>query len=285
MLHNDIINPVSGTYIDYGYLYTWMPSNATPSALTAPLLPDNDPLQAFYFAVAWISIEPVQNYDEQFRETYTLAQLLPGQTDVIATNPPTPLGFSITDTNSAGEAWYDFLRDNWATNVTDPAIPPDYSFRFDTRGNFITNNIGAWKMSSSSITQDQYDYSQTNLRDETDLSTNDYAAFYQRQIVFHYQTLGWTMTNLSVINGQAPAFYGRLVVEDGIKRLLTLNPTNLIVHGQVTYTHRMKSPAEPLPDNILTVGAFGVDHTQSTYQTNSAERIYDVRILRVDTHR
>lgn len=284
-LHDDITNPVSGTYIDYGYLYTWMPSNAAASALTAPLLPNNDPLQASCFAAAWISLEPVQTYDEQFRENYTLAQLLPGQTGVVATNPPVPLGFSITDTNSAGEAWYGFMRDNWAANVTDPAIPPDYSFRFDASGNFITNNLGAWKMTSSSITQDQYDYSQANLRDETDLSTNDWAAFYQRQIVFHYQTLGWTITNLSVINGQAPAFYGRLVVEDGIKRLLTLNPTNLIVHGQVTYTHRMMSSAEPAPDNILTVGAYGVDHTQSTYQTNSAERIYDVRILRVDTHR
>jgi hypothetical protein len=284
-LHNDITDPVAGTYIDYGYLYTWMPSNVPASTLGAALLaPSGDPLQGPYFAMAWITIEPAQTYDEQFRENYQLAQST-GQTAVIATTAAAPFGFSMTNTNSAGEFWYDYLQDSWIANVTDPETPAYGSFRFDASGNFNPNDSGAWKMTSSSITQDQYDYSQTASRDETDLSTNDYAEFYQRQIVFHYQTMGWTITNLTVINGQAPAFYGRLVVEDGINRLLTLNPTNLIVHGQVTYNHRIKSATEPVPANVLSIGAYTVDHTQTTYQTNSAERIYDARILRVDTHR
>ena len=167
-----------------------------------------------------------------------------------------------------------------------PCKSPAYgSFRFDASGNFnheqhrrLENDLFVHYAGPVRLQPDR-------RRDETDLSTNDYAEFYQRQIVFHYQTMGWTITNLTVINGQAPAFYGRLVVEDGINRLLTLNPTNLIVHGQVTYNHRMKSATEPVPANVLSIGAYTVDHTQTTYQTNSAERIYDARILRVDTHR
>ena len=71
-LHNDITDPVAGTYIDYGYLYTWMPSNVPASTLAAALLaPSETRCRASCFAMAWITIEPVQTYDEQFRENYT----------------------------------------------------------------------------------------------------------------------------------------------------------------------------------------------------------------------
>ena len=72
------------------------------------------------------------------------------------------------------------------------------------------------------------------------------------------------------------------MIESGFNQVLTLVPTNLVVHGQVTYTHRIRSYAEP--ENVIGINAYAVDHTQAAYQTNSAERIYDVRISRVDTH-
>ncbi len=280
-LHNDVVNPVSGYYIDNGFFYTWASSNASPAALAAPLQPDGNPLLSPCFAMTWMTLEPVQTYDEHFLENYQLAQAT-GQAQVIATNQPSLSDFSMTDMHpTAGIDWYDYLEQNWAANITDPEVPPRPTFRFDSAGNLVTN-VGAWMRTSSSIMQDTYDFSQTTTRDESNLSTNDYAAFNVRQVVFHYQTMGWTMTNLVIASGPAPQFNGRAVIESGFNQVLTLVPTNLVVHGQVTYTHRIRSYAEP--ENVIGINAYAVDHTQATYQTNSAERIYDVRISRVDTH-
>jgi hypothetical protein len=177
--------------------------------------------------------------------------------------------------------WYDYLAQNWAANVTSPAVPPRPTFRFDASGNLVTN-LGAWKRTSSSVTQDTYDLSQHAYRYYTDLSTNDWAIFNLRQVVFHYQTLGWTMTNIIVANGPAPQFNGRAVTENGFNQVLTLNPTNVLINGQVTYTHRIRNTLEP--ENVIGISSYAVNHNQATYQTNQAERIYDVRISRVDTH-
>ena len=281
--HSDVTDPVPGNYIVYGTLYDWMPSNATPAQLAAQLEPNGNPLASPYFAMAWMTLEPVQEYAETFTEDYELAQPT-GETQVLSTNAAILTDFSMTDmqpTVTPSIDWYDYLAQNWAANVTSPAVPPRPTFRFDASGNLVTN-LGAWKRTSSSVTQDTYDLSQHAYRYYTDLSTNDWAIFNLRQVVFHYQTLGWTMTNIIVANGPAPQFNGRAVTENGFNQVLTLNPTNVLINGQVTYTHRIRNTLEP--ENVIGISSYAVNHNQATYQTNQAERIYDVRISRVDTH-
>ena len=284
VLHNDIQNSINTDYIVNGSLYSWVPSNAPMSAIYSTVIPGGDPLRARFYAIAWMSIEPVQEYRERFSEKYRLVQPT-GRTSILTTNQALFSNFLLTDQHpTSGGSWYDYLEHNWVINVLNPSIPTRPSFRFNALGN-KDSSLGAWKLSTSSTTKDVYDLSEQGERTDKDLGAAQQLAFNDRHVVFHYRTLGWSMTNLTVVEAQAPIFNGRLVVEDGIKYILSQRPTNLVVNGQVTYTHRTRpnNVAEGL--QILKLPGYAINHTQTTYQDDCAERIYDVRIARVDTKR
>jgi hypothetical protein len=278
-LHNSLSNPVDGEFVDYAQLYTWIPSNATESTLI--------PAQGTkWFAITWMTIEPLadnQPYYESFNERYQLAQNT--QTSDEVTNSAHQLSdFAPTEPRGDDPAmtWYGYLKDNWVANVPEANAPTDYTFRYDSSGTLSTDNVGAWRRTWSTVEQTVPDMGTEVNRRTSDL-TNHLSLFNERQVVFHYQTLGWTLTNVIIVAGQAPGFSGRLVVEDGIKRPMTLLPTNLVVHGQVTYTQRIKAFDDP--SNVIGLNAYGIEHNQRTYPENCSERIYDVRISRVDTRR
>jgi len=294
-LHRKLTPVITDQYHDNATLTTWTPANVPQAQLLAQIDPTGDPLKSEYFAIAWMEILPGPDngaYDESYLEDYKIGQKI-DKTDSGSTPDTTT---TLTDFDPVHDMhpietqtpWYNYLQDHWlADHSQEPNLvtPPFPTFRYTSAG--VPNSLtGAWRRKTVSVTKDSYNFDtlETKLTENT-LDPKDpaiQAAFFKRQVVFHYLTLGWAIPNLVIAQGPAPDFYGRLVVEDGIKQLSVWQATNFVVHGQVTYSQKI----HPNPDTIsMNMPAYGVFHASQFYPVSCAERLYDVRISRVDTHR
>jgi hypothetical protein len=289
--------PHTSDYIETASIGVWQPYNLSASQLLSSINDTNDISLSFTFAIAWIEV--VTNtfdstaqgyYYETFDEHDAIVQPVispsgnsPGFTPV-QTNAPTYSDFStnaIEDTATA-TTWYDYLQAQWQAGTTGAIVPPNPTFRFANNAyNTASGNQGAWRRTDSTVQMQNYNTSETNYT-VASIGTNYTADFNQRQIIFHYQTIGWALTNSAVTLGLSPTFNGRLVVSDGIKEILGYIPTNVVINGQVTYTHRLHSAVY---DNSTLVPNYTVNHDQHTYPLDCAERLYDIRIYNTDTRR
>ena len=292
-LHGSISDPVTTPSINTASLYTWFPVNNQPlpgSDLLGSLHDNtNDLYQTVTFAFAWMTVQTnVYTTDGQYYESYQeyVQKMQIDQTSpytTLSTNNLGFVGFLSSDTMADGtNTWYSYLYDNWGAiqggNIQPVAAD---SYRYTTTGS-PWQSEGAWKLLTSSITQDNYTSKENETRDQFSLGTNEFNNFFVRQVTFHYETFGWVSTNLNLSIGPAPSFNGRLVVEDGVKEVLAFVPTNMVINGQVTYTHPVRAP---LQDNSIIMQNYSILHDQRVYPVDCAERLYDVRISHITVNK
>ena len=292
-LHGSIANPVTLPNLNTASLYTWLPVNSSPlpgSALLGSLHDNtNDLYRTITFAFAWMTVQTnVYTTDGQYYESYQefiqKMQINQDQQYInLSTNNLGFVGFLSSDTMADGiTTWYNYLNDNWSAiqgGYVQPVAAD--SFRYTTTG-APGQAEGAWKLLTSTVTKDNYISNQNETRDQYSFGTNEFNNFFVRQVTFHYETFGWVSTNLNLSVGPAPSFNGRLVVEDGLKEVLAFVPTNMVVNGQVTYTHPVRAP---LQDNSIIMQNYSITHDQRVYPVDCAERLYDVRISHVTVNK
>jgi hypothetical protein len=276
---------LTGNYAIQATLVDWQPTNL--AVLFPAITPGN--IATLPYAKAYISIHT--NYLERYREEISLLQPT-GDSQSIGVTGPTLSSVDSMEMHPLGGTWRDYLWNSWSSGITRaPYLGMQIkggqnvdSERYDASGAWNTNNFGAWKLATTDVLQDQYAQTVIDGRSDADIAAADPSyynnVFATRTVRFNYQTSGWTKTNLVEIPGPAPAFYGRLVVEDGIKRLSGYPPDNLTIHGQVSYTHRVKAR----PETDLRVAQYVVVHNKNTIP-RSPDRVFDIRIAHIDVNR
>ena len=289
--------PTNTPPIPPGNGYVWLNNVLTNNAANNPQNLYNMP-----FAVAWMTVET--NYTEYFIDgdqalTYQALGLQAG-------NAPSCLAIGDNETNYAvmpPVAWRDFVFDEWFQGgINEGAIPNPLlsrdTTRYDNNGVLDPSNIGGWKEISQIVTADVFtNAGSMNVVNDLDVRSGCggmdhtqsvvYNIFDNRVVVFHYATMGWTETNVMVFTGPAPTFNGRMVAESYIQQLGSYMPTNLVINGQLTYTHRTESHLIP-GYNRINDGPlinYQVNYNRTTQPVVGAERFYDVRIARVDINR
>jgi hypothetical protein len=245
------------------------------------------------FAYAFMTVSNA--YSETFRENVSLVQAAnPPSLVTISTNTFAPTGVDPSEMHPDGGTWLAYLWDNWSFGVSSFSgqIYPGLSAateRYDSNGLLIPGdfyNMGAWKEAVQVASQVGVTNVPMPAINRTESSFTNYNSalytntFVNRSVYFNYTTVGWTATNILEVVGPAPAFNGRLVVEDAIRQLPGLEATNLVINGQVTYTHRIKdfSLQEDMFHN------YTVNHTRATMPVQPVERIYDIRISSVNVN-
>lgn len=246
------------------------------------------------FAIAWMTGESTNNVDS-FQELLTPVTV--NGATAFQTNAITLSAISSADMYDNETTWKDFIYSNWVSYIGDLTLTPDATLglnndRYDMNGALVTqpdNDYGSWKgvttiLSKGTVSMNADLSSKIAIPSlNGDLITlpNE---FTYRQVAFHFMTLGWTKTNIVTVAGPAPLFNGRMIAEDGIKQLGNLVPTNQVINGQLTLTHRIKSKyLTPAVENKLL--QFGVNYNRNTQPAQGAERLYDIRISRVDISR
>jgi hypothetical protein len=228
---------------------------------------------------------------EKYREAIDLFQAT-GDRICLGTNGPALSSVDPSEMHPLGGTWRDYLWLNWSNGINyEPYLGLQIrdgqsanSDRYDASGNWNPNNFGAWKSTTCSALQEQYEATPTDNRSDADIQLDDPIfynnTFVQRTIQFNYQTLGWTKTNAPAPPEPAPVFNGRLVVEDGIKRPPGLLPAGLVINGQLTYSHRIKwfSVTDPR------ITQFTVNRNPTTIPPGP-DRVYDIRISHVELNR
>ncbi len=282
---HDLLPALDGQYAIGAQLIRWTPTN-----LPVPFPPLTEAnIQTAPYAKAFISIHT--NYAERYREQIELFQPTPERIS-IGTNGPMLTRVEPTDLHPLGGTWRDYLWMNWSNGIS--AAPflgmqiragqDADSERYDAARNWNPENVGAWKSTTFDVLQEQDEITPADNRSDADIQLADPAlyntTFVQRTIQFNYQTLGWTKTNAPALPGPAPVFNGRLVVEDGIKRPSGLAPTELVVNGQITYSHRIKwfSATDPI------ITQFSVNRNPAAFP-QGPDRVYDIRISHVELNR
>lgn len=283
--YHDLLPVIENPHAVGAALIEWLPTNRPVSF--PPLTEAN--IRAAPYAKAFISIHTnaVERYTEQISLFQTTSQRVP-----LTTNGPTLSRVSPTETHPSGGTWREYLWMNWSNGISaSPYLGMQIragqtkdSERYDANGNWIPDNVGAWKSTTQVVLQEQDEMVTADNRSQADIQQSDpefyRATFAERTIQFNYRTLGWTKTNAPVLPGPAPIFNGRLVVEDGIKRPAGLSPTGLIINGQLTYSHRVKWL--PRPDPLIL--QFRVNRNPAVFP-QGPDRIYDVRISHVELGR
>lgn len=256
-------------------LTAWSPTNLPVSF---PLLtPDN--LYVLPFAKAYITIHT--NYLEDYREE-TKAWQSTGDQIVVSQLGPELRSVRADELQPlTGLTWRQYLWDTWSAGMTEilEGLGPDTQ-RYDELGNWNPANVGAWKAMSITVKRDEYSPVELIPRGRPDLQQHDPGfyndIFVNRNVRFNYQTLGWTMSP-EIYTNTAPAFSGRLIVEDGIKTPEGVALGHLLIQGQVTFSHRRK--AHPVLGQA-NVTQFTVQRTPAVIP-NNPDRVIDVRISSV----
>lgn len=263
----------------------WNPTNL--AVLFPVVAPGN--IDSLPYAKAYITIHT--NYAEKYREEISVLQPT-GDLESLGTNGPIISRVDPAEVHPFGGTWRNYLWNSWSSGITRAPYlgmlirsgQDANSERYDVNGVWNTNNFGAWKVATTDVLEDYYAQTAADGRSDADIAAADPSyynnTFATRFVRFNYQTSGWTKTNLVEIPGPAPAFYGRLVVEDGIKRLSGYPPENLTIHGQVSYTHRIKA----LPETDLRVTQYSVNHNRNTIP-RGPDRVFDIRIAHIDLNR
>ena len=276
---------LTGNYSIQATLTGWSPTNL-PVFFPA-VTPGN--LDSLPYAKAYFTIHT--NYLERYREDISLLQPN-GDLQSLGTNGPILSSVGPAELHPLGGTWRDYLWNSWSGGVTRAPYlgmlikggQNADSERYDVNGVWNTNNFGAWQVSTTDVLKDQYVQTSIDGRSDADIATTDPGyynnTFTSRVVRFNYQTSGWTKTNLVEIPGLAPAFYGRLVVEDGIKQLSGYPPESLTINGQVSYTHRVKA----LPETDLRMTQYTVIHNRNTIP-RGPDRVFDIRISHIDINR
>ncbi|HEV2248642.1 MAG TPA: hypothetical protein VGW37_18505 [Terriglobia bacterium] len=282
---NGLLPPLDGNYAIQALAVEWTPTNLPvpfPQVTAANI-------QALPFAKAFISIRT--NYIEKYWETIDLFQPTHDRIS-LGTNGPVLSSVEPSEMHPLGGTWKDYLWLNWSNGINfEPYLGMQLragqsasSDRYDAGRNWNPNNFGAWKSTTSSAFQEQYETTPTDNRSDADIQLADPVfynnTFVERTIQFNYQTLGWTKTNAPAPPSPAPVFNGRLIVEDGIKRLPGFPLAGLVINGQLTYSHRIKwfSVTDPR------ITQFTVNRNPSTIP-QGPDRLYDIRISHVELNR
>ena len=282
---NGLLPPLDGNYAIQALAVEWAPTNL---AVPFPQVTAAN-IQTLPFAKAFISIRT--NYIEKYWETIDLFQPTHDRIS-LGTNGPVLSSVDPSEMHPLGGTWKDYLWLNWSNGINfEPYLGMQLregqsasSDRYDAGGNWNPNNFGAWKSTTSSVLGEQYETTPTDNRSDADIQLaapvfyNN--TFVERTIQFNYQTLGWTKTNAPAPPGPAPVFNGRLVVEDGIKRLPGFPLAGLVINGQLTYSHRIKwfSVTDPR------ITQFTVNRNPSIIP-QGPDRLYDIRISHVELNR
>ncbi len=282
--HN-LLPALDGNYAIQALLVQWTPTN-----LVVPFPPVTAAnIQTLPFAKAFIAIRT--NYVERYQEGIDLFQAT-GDRIVLGTNGPALSSVDAFEMHPLGGTWKDYLWLNWSNGINyEPYLGMQIrdgqsanSDRYDAAGSWNANNFGSWKSTTCSALEEQYETTPADNRSDADIQLADPVfyqnTFVQRTVQFNYQTLGWTETNAPVSSGPAPAFNGRLVVEDGIKQPPGLLPAGLVINGQLTYSHRVKwfSVTDPR------ITQFTVNRNPTTIP-QGPDRVYDIRISHVGLNR
>jgi len=282
---NNLLPALDGNYAIQALLVEWSPTN-----LVVPFPPVTAAnIQTLPFAKAFIAIRT--NYVERYQEGIDLFQAT-GDRIVLGTNGPVLGSVDASEMHPLGGTWKNYLWLNWSNGINyEPYLGMQIrdgqsanSDRYDAAGNWNANNFGAWKSTTCSALEEQYETTPTDNRSDADIQLADPVfyqnTFVQRTVQFNYQTLGWTETNAPVSSSPAPAFNGRLVVEDGIKQPPGFLPAGLVINGQLTYSHRVKwfSVTDPR------ITQFTVNRNPTTIP-QGPDRVYDIRISHVELNR
>ena len=208
---NSLLPALTGSYAIGALLIEWTPTNLP---VPFPQVTEAN-IQTLPFAKAFISIRT--NYVEKYREAIDLFQAT-GDRISLGTNGPALSSVDPSEMHPLGGTWRDYLWLNWSNGINyEPYLGLQIrdgqsanSDRYDASGNWNPNNFGAWKSTTCSALQEQYEATPTDNRSDADIQLADPIfynnTFVQRTIQFNYQTLGWTKTNAPAPPEPAPVF-------------------------------------------------------------------------------